>query len=117
MSRILIALHGHSIRRSMLNALFDYCREMRFKVSVLLVDGDSAPPPALVEFLAQLKQAGLSGHLYRQAGSLGRAVLQFAHRHKDIALILVDSMKNWGGVVPLKALSPPIGVISGIVAT
>jgi len=117
MSRILIALHGHSIRRSVLNAIFDYCKEMRFRVSVLLVDEDSGPSPALADFLAQLKQAGLSGRLFRQAGSLGQAVLKFASRHKDISLILVDSMKNWGGGVPLKSLSPPVGVFSGIVAT
>ncbi|MDZ7594882.1 MAG: hypothetical protein U0932_09550 [Thiobacillus sp.] len=117
MSRILIALHGHSIRRSVLNAVFDYCRKMKFKVSVLLVDGDSAPSPALVDFLAQLKQAGLSGRLHRRAGSLGQAVLKFSSRHKDVALVLVDSMKNWGGGAPLKALSPPVGVFSGIVAT
>jgi hypothetical protein len=117
MSRILIALHGHSIRRSVLNAIFDYCKKMRFTVSVLLVDGDSAPSPALADFLGQLKQAGLSGRLFRQAGSLGQAVLKFASRHKDISLILVDSMKNWGGGVPLKALSPPVVVFSGIVAT
>ncbi|HSJ80262.1 MAG TPA: hypothetical protein VK910_03530 [Thiobacillus sp.] len=117
MSRILIALHGHSIRRSVLNAVFDYCREMKFKVSVLLVDGDSVLSPALADFLGQLKQAGLSGRLFRQAGCLGQAVLTFASRHKDLSLILVDSMKNWGGGVPLKALSPPVGVFSGIVAT
>lgn len=117
MSRILIALDGHSIKRSVLNAIFDYCREMRFKVSVLLVDGDSAPSPALADFLDQLKQAGLSGRLFRQAGCLGQAVLNFASRHKDISLVLVDSMKNWGSGVPLKALSPPVGLFSGIVAT
>ena len=117
MSRILIALHGHSIKRSVLNAIFDYCREMRFKVSVLLIDEDSAPSPALADFLGQLKQAGLSGHLHRQAGSLGQAVQKHVSRHKDIALVLVDSMKNWGGGAPLTALSPPVGVFSGIVAT
>lgn len=117
MSRVLIALHGHLIRRSVLNAVFDYCREMKFKVSVLLVDGDSTPSPALADFLAQLKQAGLSGRLFRQAGSLGQAVRKHVSRHKDIAMVLVDSMKNWGGGAPLKALSPPVGVFSGIVAT
>ncbi|MBU1395985.1 MAG: hypothetical protein KKE84_07555 [Gammaproteobacteria bacterium] len=117
MSRILIALHGHSIRRSVLNAVFDYCRKMRFKVSVLLVDEADAPSPALADFLARLKHAGLNGRLHRQAGCLGQAVLEFASRHKDISLILVDSMKNWGGGVPLKALSPPVGLFSGIVAT
>ena len=117
MSRILIALDGHPIKRSVLNAVFDYCRKMRFKVSVLLVEEDGAPSPALADFLAQLKQAGLSGCLYRQAGCLGQAVLKHASRHKDIRLILVDSMKNWGTGVPLNALSPPVGVFSGVVAT
>ncbi|MHB1215224.1 MAG: hypothetical protein ACYCY9_09575 [Thiobacillus sp.] len=117
MSRILIALHGHSIRRSVLNAIFDYCREMKFKVSVLLVDGDNAPSPALADFLGQLKQAGLSGRLFRQAGCLGQAVLKFAGRHKDITLVLVDSMKHWGTGAPLKALPQPVGLFSGIVAT
>ncbi|MFZ3040281.1 MAG: hypothetical protein WA108_00560 [Thiobacillus sp.] len=117
MSRILIALHGHSIRRSVLNAVFDYCMEMRFKVSVLLIDTDNALSPALADFLARLKYAGLSGRLFRQAGCLGQAVLKFAGRHKDLSLILVDSMKNWGRGVPLKALSPPVGLFSGIVAT
>ncbi|WP_157648650.1 hypothetical protein [Thiobacillus denitrificans] len=113
----MIALHGHLIKRSVLNAVFDYCRKMKFEVSVLLVDGDSAPSPALADFLGQLKQAGLSGRLFRQAGSLGQAVLKFARRHKDISLILVDSMKNWGAGVPLNALSPPVGLFSGVVAT
>lgn len=117
MSRILIALDGHSIKRSVLNAIFDYCKKMKFKVSVLLMDGDSAPSPALADFLDQLKQAGLSGRLFRQAGCLGQAVQNFASRHKDISLVLVDSMKNWGSGVPLKALSPPVGLFSGIVAT
>ncbi len=117
MSRILIALHGHSIRRSVLNAVFEYCKKMKFKVSVLLVDGDSAPSPALADFLDQLKQAGLNGRLFRQAGCLGQAVLKVVRRHKDISLVLVDSMKHWGAGAPLKALSPPVGVFSGIVAT
>ena len=124
MSRILIALDGHSIKRSVLNAIFDYCKKMKFKVSVLLVDGDSAPSPALADFLDQLKQAGLSGRLFRQAGCLGQqacclgqAVLNFASRHKDISLILVDSMKNWGARAPLGALSQPVGLLSGVVAT
>jgi hypothetical protein len=117
MSRILIALHGHQIRRSVLNAVFDYCRKMKFKVNVLLVDGEDAPSPVLTDFLVRLKQAGLSGRLYRQAGSLGQAVLKHASRHKDIRLILVDSMKNWGASVPLRALSQPVGLLSGVVAS
>ncbi len=117
MSRILIALHGHSASRSVLNAVFDYCTEMRFKVSVLLIDVDNALSPALTDFLARLKYAGLSGHLFRQVGCLGQAVLNFVSRHKDISLILVDSMKNWGSGVPLKALSPPVGLFSGVIAT
>lgn len=117
MSRILIALHGHLIKRSVLNAVFEYCTKMKFQVSVLLVDGEDAPSPVLVDFLSRLKQAGLNGCLYRQAGSLGQAVLKHASRHKDIRLILVDSMKNWGTRVPLRALSQPVGVFSGVVAS
>lgn len=117
MSRILIALHGHLVKRSLLNAVFEYCTKMKFQVSVLLVDGDDAPSPVLVDFLGRLKQAGLNGCLYRQAGSLGQAVLKHASRHKDIRLILVDSMKNWGTRVPLRALSQPVGVFSGVVAS
>jgi len=117
MSRILIALHGHLIKRSVLNAVFEYCTKMKFQVSVLLVDGEDAPSPVLVDFLIRLKQAGLNGCLYRQAGSLGQAVLKHASRHKDIRLILVDSMKNWGTRVPLRALSQPVGVFSGVVAS
>lgn len=117
MSRILIALHGRLIKRSMLNAVFDYCIRMKFKVSVLLVGAEDAPSPALADFLARLKHAGLNGCLYRQAGCLGEAVRKYASRHKDIRLILVDSMKNWGSSVPLRALSQPIGVLSGVVAS
>lgn len=117
MSRILIALHGHLIKRSVLNAVFEYCRKMKFKVNVLLVDGDAAPSPILTDFLARLKQAGLNGGLYRQAGSFGQAVLSHASRHKGIRLILVDSMKNWGARAPLGALSQPVGLFSGVVAT
>lgn len=117
MSRILIALDGHPIKRSVLNAVFDYCRKMKFKVNVLLVDGDDAPSPVVTDFLARLKQAGLSGSLYRQAGCLGQAVLKHASRHKDIRLILVDSMKNWGTSVPLRALAQPVGAFSSIVAS
>lgn len=117
MSRILIALHGHLIKRSVLNAVFEYCRKMKFKVNVLLVDGEDAPSPVLTDFLAKLKQAGLNGGLYRQAGSFGQAVLRHASRHKGIRLILVDSMKNWGARVPLRALSQPVGLFSGVVAS
>jgi hypothetical protein len=117
MSRILIALHGHQIRRSVLNAVFDYCMKMKFKVNVLLVDDEDAPSPVLADFLARLKQAGLNGCLYRQAGCLGQAVLKHASHHKDIRLILVDSMKNWGTRVPLKSLSQPVGLFSGVVAS
>jgi len=117
MSRILIAIHGHLIRRSVLNAVFDYCRKMKFKVNVLLVDDADAPSPVLADFLTRLKQAGLNGCLYRQAGSLGQAVLKHASCHKDIRLILVDSMKNWGTRVPLRALSQPVGVFSGVITS
>lgn len=117
MSHILIALYGQLARRSVLDALFDYCREMKFKVNVLLVDGPAAPSPELADFLIRLKQAGLNGCLYRKAGSLGQAVLDHARRHKDIRMILVDSMKHWGAGVPVKILPQPVGVFSGIVAT
>lgn len=117
MSRILIALHGHLIKRSVLNAVFEYCIEMKFKVNVLLVDGGDAPSQILTDFLSKLKQAGLNGGLYRQAGSFGQAILSHASRHKGIRLILVDSMKNWGARVPLGALSQPVGLFSGVVAT
>lgn len=117
MSRILIALHGHLIKRSVLNAVFEYCMKMKFKVNVLLVDDEDAPSPVLADFVARLKQAGLNGCLYRQTGCLGQAVLKHASRHKDIRLILVDSMKNWGSRVPLRALSQPVGLFSGVVAS
>jgi len=117
MSRVLIALHGRLIRRSVLNAVFDYCAKMKFKVNVLLVDGEDSPSPALMDFLVRLKQAGLSGRLYQQVGCLGQAVLKHASHHKDIRLILVDSMKNWGTRVPLKSLSQPVGLFSGVVAS
>jgi hypothetical protein len=117
MSRVLIALHGHLFKRSALNAAFNYCRDMKFTVNVLLVDGGEDLQPALMDFLARLKQAGLSGSLYRQAGPLGRAVLRHANRFKDIRLILVDSMKHWGAGAPLGALSQPVGLLGGVVAS
>lgn len=116
MSGVLIALEGHLTKRSVLNAVFEYCRKMKFKVSVLLVDAGEPPSAALQEFLIRLKLAGLNGCLYRHAGNLGHAVLKHANRHKDIRLILVDSMKNWGPA-PLRTLSQPVGLFSGIVAT
>ena len=116
MSRVLIALGGHLTKRSVLNAVFEYCREMKFKVSVLLVDAGEPPSAALQDFLMRLKLAGLNGRLYRHAGNLGRAVLSHANRHKDIRLILVDSMKNWGSA-PMQTLSPPVGLFSSIAAT
>jgi hypothetical protein len=116
MSLVLIALHGRLFSRSALNAAFNYCREMKFKVNVLLVDGGDEPQPVLVDFLARLKQAGLSGCLYHQAGPLGRAVQRHASLYKDIRLILVDSMKHWGAGVPLAALSQPVGLLSGVAA-
>lgn len=116
MSRILIALHGHLVKRSVLNAVFEYCMKMKFKVNVLLVGDEGAPSPVLTDFVARLKLAGLDGGLYRQAGCLGQAVLKHASHHKDIRLILIDSMKNWGARVPLKALSQPVGLFSGVVA-
>lgn len=115
MSGVLIALEGHLTKRSVLNAVFEYCRKMKFKVSVLLVDAGE-PSPALQEFLIRLKLAGLNGCLYRHAGNLGQAVLKHANRHKDIRLILVDNMKNWGSA-PLQTLSQPVSLFSGIVAT
>jgi hypothetical protein len=71
----------------------------------------------LLDFLARLKQAGLSGCLYRQAGPLGRAVLRHARRYKGISLILVDSMKHWGAGVPLGALTQPVATLGGVVAS
>lgn len=117
MSQVLIALQGHLFRRSALNAAFNYCRDMKFKVNVLLVDGGDEPPPLLMDFLARLKQAGLNGRLYRQAGPLGRAVLRHAKRYKDIRLILVDNMKHWGAGVSLSALSQPVGTLSGVTSS
>jgi hypothetical protein len=117
MSRVLIALHGHLFKRSALNAAFNYCRDMKFKVNVLLVDGGEELQPVLMDFLSRLKQAGLNGRLYRQAGPLGLAVLKHARLYKDIRMILVDSMKHWGAGVPLGALSQPVGSLSGIVAS
>jgi inhibitor of KinA sporulation pathway (predicted exonuclease) len=113
---VLIALHSHLIKRSALNAVFSYCRQMKFKVNVLLVDGGEALSPVLAEFMARLKQAGLSGQLYHQTGPLDQAVLEHASRNKDIRLILVDSMKNWGTAVSLKALTQPIGLLGSVVA-
>ena len=55
--------------------------------------------------------------LYRQAGPLGQAVLEHAKFHKDIYLILVDSMKNWGAGAPLRALTQPVGTLGGVVAS
>ena len=115
MSRVLIALHGRLVKRSVLRAAFSYCRDMKFKVNVLLVDGGDEPQPSLIEFLASLKRAGLNGHLYRQAGPLGQAVWRHAKRYKDIRVILVDNMKHWGAGVSLSALSQPVGSLSGVV--
>jgi hypothetical protein len=117
MSQVLIALHGCLFKRSALNAAFDYCRDMKFKVNVLLVDGGDEPPPILMDFLARLKQAGLHGCVYRQVGPVGQAVLRHAKRYKNIRLILVDSMKYWGAGVPLGALSQPVGLLSSVVAS
>ncbi len=114
MSRVLIALHGHLFRRSALNAAFNYCRDMKFKVSVLLVDSEDEPHPLLMDFLTRLKQAGLNGSLYRQTGPLGQAVLRHTNRFKDISLILVDNMKHWGAGVSLSTLSQPVGLLSAV---
>lgn len=116
MSRVLIALEGRFTRRSVLNSVFEYCRKMKFKVSVLLVGTGEAPSIALQDFLIRLKRAGLNGCLHRHAGNMGGAVLEHASHYKDIRLILVDSMKNWG-TAPLHTLTQPIGLFSGIVAT
>ena len=114
MSHVLIALQGRLFKRSALNAAFNYCRDMKFTVNVLLVDDEEEPQPVLMDFLARLKQAGLSGCLYRQAGPLGRAVLRHTRRYKGIRLILVDSMKHWGACAPLGALLQPVGLLSGV---
>jgi len=79
--------------------------------------GGDVPSPALTDFLTRLKQAGLKSCLYRQAGPLGQAVLEHAKFHKDIYLILVDSMKNWGAGAPLRALTQPVGTLGGVVAS
>lgn len=115
MSCVLIALHCCPTRRPALNAVLDYCREMKFKVNVLLVDGGNEPSPVLADFMARLKQAGLGGRLYRHSGSLGQAVVKHVGLHKDIRMILVDSMKNWGAVLP-KGLLPPVTLLSGVAA-
>lgn len=116
MSCVLIALQRCPAKLSALNAVLDYCREMKFKVNVLLVDGESEPSPVLADFMARLKQAGLSGRLYRQSGSLGQAVLKHVGLHKDIRMILVDSMKNLGAALPLTGLSLPVSSLGGVAA-
>lgn len=117
MSGVLIALDGQKIKRAVLDAVFDYCRKMRFTVSVLLVNQGEGPSPVVADFLARLNQAGLlNGALQRRAGSFGQAVVAYARRHKGISMILVDSMKNWGSSVPARLL-PPVGVFSSVTAT
>jgi hypothetical protein len=112
---LLVALHGRLIRRSVLNAVFDYCAKMKFRSMSCWWTGRCAV--AGTDGLVRLKQAGLSGRLYQQVGCLGQAVLKHASHHKDIRLILVDSMKNWGTRVPLKSLSQPVCLFSGVVAS
>lgn len=116
MSCVLIALHGGLARRSALKAVLNYCREMKFKVNVLLVDGGNELSPVLADFLDRLKQAGLNGRLYRQSGTLGQAVLNHVGLHRNIQMILVDSMKNLGSAFPFKGLPQPIGLISSVAA-
>ncbi len=88
--------------------------KMKFRVNVLLVDDEDAPSPVLADFLARLKQAGLNGCLYRQR-DVSVGCEKHASRHKDIRLILVDSMKNWGPE-SLESLVAPVGLFSGVVA-
>jgi hypothetical protein len=116
MTHILVALHNSLLKRATLNALFKYCSEMKFRVNVLLLDERDAPSPTLAEFIAKLKQAGLSGSLYRQSGPLDQAVLAHTRHHKGIHLILVDNMKNWR-VDALNALTQPIGLLGSVVSS
>ena len=113
MSSVLIALDGKSLRRSALNVAYDYCREMRLNVDVLLVDGDEEKPAVLADFLARVNLAGLKCRLHRKSGPLNRAVQDHANGNSRIYVILVDSMKSWGTGIPFRAIKQPIAMLSG----
>lgn len=113
MSSVLIALDGKRIRRSILNAAYDYCREMRLNVEVLLVEGEEVITPVFADFLARLRQAGLDICLYRKPGPFSLAVQRHANGNKRVYVILVDCMQSWGTGVPFGAIQQPIGVLSG----
>jgi hypothetical protein len=117
MGNALIALSGNSIQRGTLDAAFNFCAEMHCAAHILLVDAKGAPPPALKGFLDQMKQAGLEFRLFRHAGALDRAVMDHTHAHRDIDVILVDDMKHGGPGVPFMALTQPVGLLGGEMAT
>ena len=117
MSRVLIALNSGHLKRSSLNAAFNYCEDIKLKVDVLLVSEDPEPPALLDGFLSRLNGTRLAPRLFlvRQR-PLNQAVLEHVEQHKDIYIILVDGM-DWGKGVPLRALRQPVGLISSLAAT
>lgn len=116
MSRVLIALNGEQLKRSSLNAAFEYCAEVRLKVDVLLISEEAEPPPLLAGFLSRLADAGLAPRLFIKHGTpLNQAVLAHVQQLKDIHIILVDNI-DWGKGVPFRSLRQPVGLLGSMAA-
>ena len=116
MSRILVALNGANLKRSILNSAYRCCRDLKMKVDIILVGDDKEAPPALDELLSRLGQARLAPRLFLQhALPVGQAVLAHVRQHKDIYLVLVDAL-DWGKGIPFRALRQPVGLLGSLAA-
>lgn len=114
--RVLIALQGGAVRRTVLSAALRLCAEMRAAVDILLVDGDEASSSRLAGLLAELGDSRRPPRLFRRAGVFHEAVAAHAGRHKEVYMVLIDSMKHWGRDVPLGILSQPVGLLGSVAA-
>jgi hypothetical protein len=64
-------------------------------VDIIVYSTGTTLPLFFLDFLKQLATEGIRHKLICRHGPLAAEVVDHVRRHKNISLVLIDSMKNW----------------------
>ena len=114
--RIVLAVSGQRVSSLALYMAMQSIRQIGRGVDVLVYSCGAALPPLLTDFLNHLKREGIAHRLIRRPGTLATEFMDYARGRQNLALALIDNMRNWerdpADRRPWRGLGVPVSALS-----
>lgn len=104
--KILLAVRAGGVDARLLASARSLCQRTDAELDILVRTGKDELPVELVEFIRELKEAGLPYSLSQKPELRRREIVDYANSHECISSVVIDSLEGWEAVAADRASDP-----------